>query len=153
MIKNKVRAFIVVFVFVAVFYLFISCSSNNVLDIKQIHIAGQNIQVDLALNLETQSQGLSGRKSLDNNKGMLFVFDQPDKYSFWMKDMFFPIDMIWISEDMKVIYIKKDARPELYPEIYKPEENAKYILEVVSGFSEKNNLRVGDTVQFIYRNL
>jgi uncharacterized membrane protein (UPF0127 family) len=67
-----------------------------------------------------------------------------------MKDMNFPIDIIWISEDLNIVYIKKDARPELFPESYRPETKAKYVLEVVSGFSEKNNLKVGDRVEFTY---
>ena len=70
-----------------------------------------------------------------------------------MKDMNFSIDMIWISENMKVVYIKKNARPESYPESYGPEGNdkpAKYILEINSGFSEKNNLKIGDSVLFTY---
>ena len=116
-------------------------------NIKYVKIAGVNVQVDLALTAEEQRQGLSGRSGLDGDKGMLFVFDSPDKYFFWMKDMKFPIDMIWISEDFRVVYIKKDARPELFPENYGPKENAKYVLEVVSGFSDKNSLKIGDKLQ------
>ena len=67
-----------------------------------------------------QEQGLSGKSQLAQDQGMLFVFAQPGKYYFWMKGMNFSIDIIWIGEDMKVIYIKKDARPELYPETYGP---------------------------------
>ncbi len=78
---------------------------------------------------------------------MLFVFDKPDIYSFWMKDMLFPIDMIWISEDGKVVYIERDARPESYPNSFIPDAPAKYVLEVNAGFSEKNNLKVGDKVE------
>jgi len=58
----------------------------------------------------------------------------------------FPIDIIWINEYGNVVYIKKDAKPELYPETYGPGPNdgeAKFVLEVVSGFSDKNNLKVG----------
>ena len=80
---------------------------------------------------------------------MLFVFDKPGQYPFWMKDMNFAIDIIWIGEDLRVVYIKKDARPELYPETYTPTENAKYVLEVPAGFSEKNNLKVGDSASFL----
>ena len=119
-------------------------------NIKYVKIAGQNIKVDLALTNQEQTQGLSGRPSLDNNSGMLFIFEYPGNYPFWMKDMNFPIDMIWLSEDMKVVYIKKDARPEDYPATYGPDQDAKYVLEVVSGFSEKNNLKEGDQVEFIY---
>ena len=67
-----------------------------------------------------------------------------------MKGMNFPIDIVWITEDMKVIYIKKDAWPESYPETFGPDINAKYILEINAGFSDKNNLKEGDRVLFVY---
>ena len=119
-------------------------------NIKYVKIAGQEVKVELAFTLEARTQGLSNRKELKKGEGMLFIFERLGNYPFWMKDMNFPIDIIWIGEDMKVVYIKKDARPESYPEAYGPQKedkNAKYILEVVSGFSDKNNLKIGDEVE------
>ena len=147
--KNYFLGFVALIIFFLLGYHFWTAVSfdNN----KFVIIAGQKIKVDLALTPAEQSQGLSGRVGLGNDEGMLFIFDTPGRYPFWMKDMNFPIDMIWLSEDMKVIYIKKDARPELYPETFGPREDspdAKYVLEVVSGFSDKNNLNVGDSVTF-----
>ena len=101
-----------------------------------------------------QEQGLSGRLSLSPDTGMLFVFNEPSKPLFWMKDMNFPIDMIWITPDMKVDYIKKDALPDLYPETYGPSASdgeAEYVLETTSDFSDNNNLKIGDSVGFIYQ--
>lgn len=116
--------------------------------IEVVKLAEQQIKVDLAITDAEHNQGLSGRAFLKEDEGMLFIFKASGKYGFWMKDMLFPIDIIWIDADLKVVYIKKDARPELYPEVYSSDKSAKYILEVVSGFSEKNNLKVGDTVEF-----
>ena len=117
--------------------------------IKFVKIGGQTLKVDLALTPNTQEQGLSGRKSLANDEGMLFIFPQPGKYFFWMKDMNFPIDMIWIGEDQKIIYIKKDVLPESFPKTYGPQKNSKYILEVNANFCEKNNLKENDSVEFL----
>jgi hypothetical protein len=111
-----------------------------------VQIAGQEISVELASTTAEQNKGLSGRSELLENSGMLFVFDQPGKHSFWMKDMNFPIDMIWVGEDMKVVYIKKNATPETYPEAFTPDTDAKYVLEISAGFSDKNGLKVGDIV-------
>ncbi|MDO8659608.1 MAG: DUF192 domain-containing protein [Candidatus Parcubacteria bacterium] len=147
--KNYFFGFVCVFIFLIVSYQFYT--AVNIDNIKYVQIAGQNIQVELALTGGEQEQGLSGRQGLNNNEGMLFVFDRPDKYSFWMKDMNFPIDIIWINENMKVVYIKENALPNSYPETYESNENAKYILEVVSGFSEKNNFKIGDKVEFVYK--
>ena len=104
----------------------------------------------MALTDTKREQGLSARVVLAENNGMLFIFDRSGVYPFWMKDMNFPIDIIWLDENLKVVYIKKDARPESYPDVYGSEKKAKYVLEVSSGFSEKNNLKVGDGVDFTY---
>ncbi|MFA5932014.1 MAG: DUF192 domain-containing protein [Candidatus Paceibacterota bacterium] len=117
-------------------------------DLKYVKIAGQNIKVDLALTSEIQEKGLSGRTELKENEGMLFVFPQPGQYAFWMKDMNFPLDIIWIGEDLKVVYIQKNALPESYPESFSPGKNAKYVLEVSTNFADKNNLKEGDSVEF-----
>ena len=140
---------ICILVVVAGFLLINNDSYHSPSHIKYIKIAGQDIKVELAITPAQQEQGLSGRNELKENEGMLFAFPQPGKYYFWMKDMNFPIDMIWIGKDMRIIYIKKDARPESYPETYGPGKDAKYILEVVSGFSEKNNLKEDNKVEFI----
>lgn len=140
-------------IFGLVIFIFLSYhfwTAVNFDNIKYVKIGGQEIEVELALTTEKQSEGLSGRSELLENSGMLFVFDKPGKYNFWMKDMNFAINIIWISEDMKVVYIKKDATPLSYPEIFSPDVDAKYVLEVVSGFSEKNNLKVGDSVEFLF---
>ena len=125
-------------------------------NIQYVKIAGQIIRVELALTQEEQKRGLSSRKELKENEGMLFIFNNSDKYSFWMKDMNFPIDIIWLAppgagqgEDLHVVYIKKDTKPESFPEIFKPNENSQYVLEVISGFSEKNNLKEGDKAEFL----
>ena len=117
-----------------------------------VKIAGQDIKVDIADTPEKQTQGLSGRPSLREDEGMLFIFKNPGLYSFWMKDMNFAIDMIWIGEDMRAVHIKKDARPEDGLTPFGPKVNSKYVLEVVSGFSDKYGLKEGDLAEFLISN-
>lgn len=149
--KKYFNIFVLIFIVASVFFLLINNRADHQLEkIKSIKIAGQEVEVDLALTASEHERGLSGRMELKENEGLLFVFDRPGRHSFWMKDMNFPIDIIWLAPDMKVIYIKKDARPELYPETYEPTSDAKYVLEVVSGFSEKNSLKEGDAIEFVY---
>jgi|SRR3989344_349663 len=151
--KNDFSVLIVIIFAIVMSFLLINngiYQKTKIEHIKYIIIAGTKLKVDLALTKEEQMQGLSGRNEFPENHGMLFVFDHPDKYLFWMKNMNFPIDIIWIGEDMKVVYIKKDAKPELYLETYGSEKDAKYVLEVIAGFSEKNNLKEGDKVEFTY---
>ncbi len=134
-------------VFVAIFFLaaFILIDKNE--DGNFIRFAGQNVRVEIADTPAERELGLSGRERLGEKEGMIFVFDSPGRHAFWMKDMLFPLDIIWLDENLKVIYIKKDARPESYPEIFLPGEDAKYVLEVAVGFAEKYNLKEGDEVE------
>ncbi len=118
--------------------------------IKYAELAGKKIKVDLAQSKAEQELGLSGRSSLAPDEGLLFVFENSAQHLFWMKDMKFAIDIIWIDADGKVVYIKKSATPDSYPEVFKPTLNAKYVLEVLAGFSDSNNLKEGDSVLFTF---
>jgi uncharacterized membrane protein (UPF0127 family) len=104
---------------------------------------------DLSITYEQIIKGLSIKSSLKENEGMLFVFNSSSRRGFWMKDMKFPIDVIWLNENKKIIHIKKNLElcVSNYP-VYYPEQNSKYVLETVAGFADKQNLKVGDTVLF-----
>jgi hypothetical protein len=86
--------------------------------------------------------------NLAKNEGMLFVFNHPSQHVFWMKDMNFPIDMIWLDENLKIIYFQKNVLPESYPATFGPDQNSLYVLEVNAGFSDKHNLKIGDSLSF-----
>jgi uncharacterized membrane protein (UPF0127 family) len=106
--------------------------------------------VDLALTPAEREKGLGDRTLVGGNDptkaGMLFVFDEPDQYGFWMKDTLIPLDMIWISADKTIIHIAKNVQPESYPTIYQPDEDALYVLELAGGQAEKDLLAVGQKV-------
>ena len=89
------------------------------------------------------------RKRLPDDAGMLFVFNQEGVYSFWMKNTRFAIDIIWISKDKKVSYIVDNATPCADDcQSLTPSVSAKYVLELNSGFVRKNNIKIGDRVEF-----
>ena len=113
---------------------------------KEIFIGNAKMQVELADTPEKMALGLSGRKSLDENNGMLFVFEEPDFHSFWMRGMKFPIDIIWFDENRKVVDYMKNTPPDSYPTAFKPESRAKYVLETNSGWADTNNIKIGDTL-------
>lgn len=96
----------------------------------------------------TRQKGAAGLKGFGSYDGMLFFFDEEGEYSFWMKDMEFPLDVIWIASDGTIVDIWQKALPDTYPEVYKPRAKAKYVLEVYAGFTQKNNLHEGDVVRF-----
>lgn len=115
----------------------------------EITVGGVSIQALIADTPLTQARGLSGHAPLKENEGMLFIFEKPEKHSFWMKEMLFSLDMIWIGSDMKVVDITENATPESYPKFFTPKEPAKYVLEVTAGFSRAHGIKIGDTLKFI----
>lgn len=143
------KKFIVSFLIVLAFFVFLFFLNNKLPDnFKYLKISDVVLKVELANTFESQTLGLSGRKNLREKEGMLFVFDHLDKYAFWMKDMNFPIDIIWLDENKKIIHIERDVRPESYPATFGPDQRSLYVLEVVSGFADKYNLKIGDNVSF-----
>src|ERR1035437_7103439 len=106
----------------------------------------QPLDLIYATSTEDQEKGLGGRDSLPQNTGMLFVFDMPDTYGFWMKDMHFPIDIIWLNKDMMVTYVAQNVSPASYPEVFKPETPSLYVLEVNSGYTKANTIGVGTNI-------
>ena len=93
--------------------------------------------------------GLMSKKSLPEDQGMLFVFNQDGFHSIWMMNMSFPIDIIWIDNEKKVVDVVKNARPcRLSCTTYKPKEKARYVLEVNANFTEKNGIKIGAELDF-----
>jgi len=77
---------------------------------------------------------------------MLFVFPEDGVYRFWMKDMRFSIDIIWLSDSGEVLHIEHSLAPSTYPNSYGPTTSARYVLEVPAGFAVFHNLHIGDRV-------
>ena len=112
--------------------------------------SGTTIHAELALTADQRAQGLMFRESLAPDRGMLFVFPEPSFHDFWMKNCRFPIDMIWLSADKKIVHIERAVPPckaDPCPS-YGSLRRALYVIEVVADFSSRENLRLGDVIQF-----
>jgi uncharacterized membrane protein (UPF0127 family) len=137
---------------VAVGLILYFCVPAQRYDQKKLTIVGGSaekvVEIEVVDTPATRTQGLSGRKSLAPDTGMLFIFEKSDTYGFWMPDMHFSIDILWINTQKKIVYIEKNVSPESYPKIFKPTVPAQYVLEVPAGFSDQNNVRIGDEVRF-----
>lgn len=119
-------------------------------DVPRVVIGGDSILIDVADEKEEQERGLSGRTSLPQNRGMLFVYSEPSRPGFWMKDMRFPIDIVWIGADNKIVAVLPNLSPQTYPDVFSPPEEVapvQYVLEVNAGLVAKLGWQVGDTVQ------
>ena len=95
----------------------------------------QGLDLEYAVTLEEQQKGLMFRKHLPKNKGMLFIYQKPGVYTFWMKNTFIPLDIIFIDSDGKVLS-KETMQPHSLDRVRSP-NNTKYALEVNEGFSNK----------------
>ncbi|MCE9549124.1 DUF192 domain-containing protein [Candidatus Nomurabacteria bacterium] len=144
--KDYIKWVVVVGFLAFLVFLLVSNQSHNLN--KNIKIGGVVLKTELADTVEKRIQGLSGREVFKEDESMLFIFDFSAKHSFWMRDMNFAIDIIWLDENKEVVSIQKNAEPSSYPNIFVPTVKALYVLEVVSGFVEKNNLKVGDKAEF-----
>ena len=113
-------------------------------DTPIIYIGDTPLYVDIADTDAERTLGLSGRDGFKSRvKGMLFVYPTPDKYGIWMKDMKFPIDIVWIDESRTVIGIERDVSPNSYPKVFRPSKPVKYILETEGRYTDFVGMSVG----------
>jgi uncharacterized membrane protein (UPF0127 family) len=142
--KIFVTVFVITFLLLAVSYTF---STRSV----QAPVTEQSQTVPLRFEIvrtpEAQAQGLSGRRDVPSGYGMLFVFDKADMYSFWMKDMLVPIDIIWLEEDGTIVGIEDSVMPESYPDTtFDAPIPVRLVLELRAGEAQRQGWSVGDTV-------
>lgn len=105
----------------------------------------------LAITNEERKKGLMHIDAIKDNEGMLFINEKEDIYPFWMKNVKFPLDIIWINEDKKVVFISENSKPcfdDNCPHI-DPGVKAKYILEINAGLSKKIGLGIGSSLDII----
>jgi uncharacterized membrane protein (UPF0127 family) len=101
------------------------------------------IPVSIADTSASREQGLSNTLSLPEEKGMLFIFEHDDAYGFWMKDMRYPLDMVWIDSAMKIAGITANVSDKSYPQIFYAPQPVRYVLEVNAGYAAAHSLAVG----------
>ncbi len=111
-----------------------------------IRIENIEMQASVANDTETRTKGLSGTPYLPEGVVKLFVFEESQEWGFWMKDMKYPIDIIWVDATGKIVHIEESISPATYPMSFVPHKPARYVVETVAGFVEQNKIEVGDTV-------
>ncbi len=112
---------------------------------------GFAVTAELAVTDEERQQGLMFRQQIREDQAMLFIFEEEGVHSFWMKNMRFPIDIIWLDKDKRIIHIEPEVPACLQDPCpsYSPGKPASYVLEVRSGCAEKHGLRVSDRLDFV----
>lgn len=113
---------------------------------------GDSVMLEIADTPESHELGLSGRTGMREGNGLLFVFDAPGKYAFWMKDMQFAIDMIWMDENGTVVNVENNVTPESYtennpPKVFVNNPAALYVLELKAGDAARYGVYLGTKIK------
>ena len=113
-------------------------------------IGGYNFKVAVAASQQERETGLSGTISLSQNQGMIFIFEKPDYYHFWMKNMKFPIDIIYINKDQIVTIINNAEliKNQQNPTVYLPSQPSDKVLEIQAGLAKTYKFKNGDKITY-----
>ena len=122
---------------------------NIVFKTPLIQIKNTTFNVKIADTPELRAKGLMNQPYMSPSDSMLFVFEKPKKASFWMKNTYVALDILWINSLKKIVDIKEDAIPFTTIPLT-PEHYASYVLEIKSGMVRELGIKIGDTVKFIY---
>ncbi|CCF85758.1 DUF192 domain-containing protein [Nitrolancea hollandica] len=127
-------------------------SKPNTLPQATVHIRGKKFSLDVATTPSAREIGLSQTDSLPVDRGMLFLYDTPDYYQFWMKGMKFSLDILFIRDSTIITIARNVPPPSGNAELprYAPDEPANKVLEINAGLCNKYGIREGDTVEIIY---
>jgi uncharacterized membrane protein (UPF0127 family) len=111
-----------------------------------MQIDGVAVQASVAYTPTERSQGLSDTPALPRDIVKLFVFPESKKWGFWMKDMNYPIDILWLDQSASIVHIEEQVMPSSYPNSYTPEKPARYVIETAAGFVAEHAITTGATV-------
>jgi len=115
-----------------------------------ITASGIEIPVEVADTSQKRSLGLGKRSGLKKDWGMLFVFDKRKTHRFWMKDMQFALDIIWL-DNYRIVHILRNVQPGILgekPTILEPPEAANFVLEIAAGRAAELRLKQGDLLKY-----
>jgi len=142
-----IKAFLILAVF-ATYFMSGNHSSVNNAQQTQVCIKDNCFRVELAITPAEHARGLMFREHLDEDKGMLFIFENEGRHAFWMKNTLIPLDIIWIDENKEVVFISGNAQPckEGFCPAITPSKDAKYVLELNANTTGSIGLSIGDNV-------
>jgi uncharacterized protein len=127
-------------------------SRNPMGDLIAMQIGEAPLLVEVRDSEDERGLGLSYRESMPQDQGMAFIFEAPGQFSFWMKGMQFPLDMIWVREG-RVIDVSENVPPPQNdldtPVTVRPSGEVDMVIEVNGGWVEKNGVEVGDEVEMV----
>lgn len=142
--KNIVINIVVLLAVLGAGAYFLMGPKKSSVNYRSVTLHSFEFKAEIADNYEKRKKGLGGRNGLCQNCAMLFEFPTKGKYSFWMKDMEFPLDIIWISNG-KIVHMEKNIKSD-FQNILNPEKEADMVLEINAGKADSMGLQIGDEV-------
>lgn len=139
-----VTGFAVIFVFSIVLWKLVLTFKYYDVTSAYMELRGERFTLQTVVTEKEREKGLGGRESLCSACAMLFVFEKPGRYAFWMKDMRFPIDIIWLLKD-RVVFTAEEISPD-FSGILDPAVVADRVVEVNAGAAK--NINVGEKIRF-----
>ena len=146
--KNHKKGIVLLIIIFSIFSLIFLAKNQEIKKPEVLKMGGVTLNIEVADTDPERVQGLSGRDGLEDNEGLLFVFGREDYYGIWMKDMNFPIDIVWFDKNKNVTHMENVVRPDTYPKVFSSAIPSLYVLEIPAGFLVKNNIKIGDSVAF-----
>lgn len=143
----RISAVIIVLALLGVASFYVAFLTNDSGSGESEVISLSDMQIEIVATLEARTQGLSGRAEVPSGYGMLFVFDMPDRYGFWMKDMLVPIDIVWIKDSGEVVGVDAGVQPETFPTVFYPAKPVRYVLEMKAGEAAHRGISVGSLIE------
>jgi len=104
---------------------------------------GTCLRLEVASSNSSRTLGLSGRKEMAHDHGMLLDFEQTGEYCMWMKDMHFSLDILWLNENKEIIYMIENITPGTYPKSFCGPQSARYVVEVNKDIVKSADLHIG----------
>ncbi len=108
-----------------------------------LRVGGSAYRLEIAETSRSRARGLSGRKALASDAGMLFVYQTTGRHTFWMKDMSFAIDIVWMDERWCVVEVASRVRPDSYPARFGRNTSSRYAVELPAGAADAHGVAVG----------
>ena len=112
---------------------------------RVVKIGENAYKLYIADNPESRTQGLSDIESMHRFEGLMFKFDDAQRYSFWMKDMRFALDFVYVKDEI-IVDLIRNKTPESYPESIMPQQPVDTIIELRAGEIDRSNPQIGDHI-------
>jgi uncharacterized membrane protein (UPF0127 family) len=117
--------------------------------VLQTRAGEQHVVVEIARTDPERERGLMFRQTLAPGRGMIFLFPEPKKLKFWMKNTYIPLDMIFIGADKRVVYVEENAEPLTLDNRGPADDDSQFVLEVPGGWARAHGVERGVLVRFV----